>query len=181
MRPAPADTQEVLYDHMMHMVGLIFGVLLTGVLLTLGVSSVFLLSSKGVRGSTRRFNRFLCAYVIILLLNILAFDAEVFILGNGSAIFPSLPPNEIQKLFGIWGKAVGSTTLVIGLMADGILVSSSWNPRYRESNKCCFKVWRCLMVQRALGPFSSSKWGNIFWVFPACLWVLMLGMKVNFF
>lgn len=31
------------------------------------------------------------------------------------------------------------------------------------------------MVQKALGPYNSSKWGNMLWAFPACLWILTLG------
>lgn len=124
MRPAPEDFQAVLYDQMVHMIGLLFGTLLTGILLVLGVSSIFLLSSDGDRSLSRR-NRFLCVYITILLLVVLALDAEVFILGNGFAVFFSQPQNRIQEILGVWGKVVGSTALVVALLADGIFVCLS--------------------------------------------------------
>lgn len=124
MRPAPEDFQAVLYDQMVHMIGLLFGTLLTGILLVLGVSSILLLSSDGDRSLSRR-NRFLCVYITILLLAVLAIDAEVFILGNGFAVFFSQPRNRIQEILGLWGKAVGSTALVVALLADGIFVCLS--------------------------------------------------------
>lgn len=124
MRPAPEDFQAVLYDQMVHMIGLLFGTLLTGILLVLGVSSILLLSSDGDRSLSRR-NRFLCVYITILLLAVLAIDAEVFILGNGFAVFFSQPRNRIQEILGLWGKVVGSTALVVALLADGIFVCLS--------------------------------------------------------
>lgn len=124
MRPAPEDFQAVLYDQMVHMIGLLFGTLLTGILLVLGVSSILLLSSDGDRSLSRR-NRFLCVYITILLLAVLALDAEVFILGNGFAVFFSQPQNRIQEILGVWGKVVGSTALVVALLADGIFVCLS--------------------------------------------------------
>lgn len=115
------DTQENLSSQTVSMIGLIFGTLLTGVLLTLGTSSIFLLYSKRDRSTLGR-NRFLCAYIVILLSAVLAFDAAAFILGNGFSILFSQPPNKIQEFFWTWGEAVGSMTLVITLLADGVFV-----------------------------------------------------------
>ncbi len=36
------------------------------------------------------------------------------------------------------------------------------------------------MVQRVLNG-NSSKWGNIFWIFPACLWTVTVGMKKEYY
>lgn len=171
-----ADLQAILHDQTMSMVGLMLGTLLTGILLTLGASSIFLLSSNKDESLLGQ-NRFLCIYVIILLSAVLVFDVEVFVLGNGFSIFLSQPPNKILELFEMWSFTMGSTALAITLLADGIFVclllllsESLFNNRY-------FKVWRCFLVQRTLGPYNSSKWGNIFWAFPACLWILSLGTK----
>ncbi len=38
------------------------------------------------------------------------------------------------------------------------------------------QVWRCFMVQRVLGD-NSLKWGNIFWIFPACIWAVTVGTR----
>ncbi len=106
---------------MVSMIGVLFGVLFTGALLTLAITSILLLSSKGDIQS-----RFFCIYVVILSLLVLVFEAAAFVLGNGAAIFFSHSQIEIQELYGTYGKVIGSTTLVIGLLADGILVRLSW-------------------------------------------------------
>lgn len=124
MPPTPGDAaglQAVLHDQTMFMVGLMLGTLLTGILVTLGASSIFLLASNGDKILLGQ-NRFLCVYIIVLLLTVLVFDAEVFILGNGLSIFSSQPPNKILELFGIWSVAVGLTSLAITLLGDGIFV-----------------------------------------------------------
>ncbi len=133
MLPTLQDAQ-ILYGQMVSMIGVLFGVLFTGVLLTLGVSSILLLSSGGDTSSSGQ-SRFLCVYLIILSSTVLAFDAATFVLGNGVAIFFSHSPIEIQEFYGTCGKAVGSTTLVIGLMADGLLVRLPRYLPYRITNK----------------------------------------------
>ncbi len=121
MDPTPEGIQNALDDQMVAMIGHLFGVLLTGVLLTLGVFSVPLLSSKGDQSILSQ-NRILRGYIIILSLAILALDAEAFVLGNGLTIFFSRPQDRLQEFSRIMGKVVGSTTLAVGLMANGILV-----------------------------------------------------------
>ncbi len=107
---------------MMESMGLLFGTLLTGVLLTLRISSLFLLSSRRADRNLLRRNRFLRVYIIILLLTVLTFDAEVFALVNGAAVISSQSHNALQRFVGTLGWALGATTMVIALFGDGILV-----------------------------------------------------------
>ncbi len=103
---------------MMRMIGLLLGSLLTGALLALGIASLPLLSLRGGDKNLLRRNRFLCAYIIMLLPIVLVFDAEGFLVTNGNDIFFSQPQNTIQK---VWCP----TLVVIILLADGVLVRLS--------------------------------------------------------
>ncbi len=109
---------------MMEMIGLLLGTLLTGVLLTLGISSLFLLSSNGGDRNLLRRNHFLRVYIIILLSTVVVFDAEGFVLVNSSIII-SQPLDMLQKFLGMWAKVVGITSMVSVLLADGVLVRLS--------------------------------------------------------
>ncbi len=122
MHSTTENVQAILNDQMVQMIGPLFGILLTGILLTLGVSSLFLLSSKGGNRDLSMRNQLLRTYVVILLLAVLALDAEAFVMGNSVAIFFSHPQIQIQEFRVILGQVVGSTTLAIGLLADGLLV-----------------------------------------------------------
>ncbi len=116
------EFQAYLNILMTNMVGLLVGALLTGILLSLGISSLFLLSSKGRDRNLLRRNRFLRVYIIILLSTVLIFDAEAFVGVNRVAIFFSQPRHTAQELTGIWAKVLGLTTAAIVLLADGVLV-----------------------------------------------------------
>ncbi len=175
------DFQAILNGQMMNSIGLLLSTLSTGILLSLGISSLFLLSSRGEDRSLLRRNRFLRIYIIISLLTVLALDVEVFVLVNETTIFEffSQPQSAYDKFERIWTKVSGTTMLVIVILADGVLVRLPVIFFLGLSTERCFKVWRCFMVQKALGPYSSSKWGNMFWVFPVCLWIISLGTNGN--
>ncbi len=181
MHPITEDSVQASSNvQMMQMIGLSFGILLTGIFLTLGISSLLLLSfERGNRNFLRR-NHFLCVYIIVLLLTVPTFEAERFIVVNSSTIFFSQPQDTLHKILGIWGIVSGLTTVIIVLLTDGVLVRLSHYSPSILLNERSFKVWRCFMVQKALGPFNSSKWGNVFWIFPVCLWILTLGMDKKF-
>ncbi len=123
MDPIPVDptfVQAILSSQMMQMMGLLLGTLLTGILLTIGISSLFLLSSfKREHGALSRRNRILRVCVIVLLLAVPSFGAGVFVLLNGNVVFFSQPQGALTRF---WGKVVASTTMVIILLADGLLV-----------------------------------------------------------
>ncbi len=121
------DFEATLNDQLMESIGLLLGTLLTGALLSLGIHSLFLLSSRVGDRSLLRLNRLLCAYIIILLLSVLAYDTGVFVVVNETAIFNlfSQPLNAIRKTKGILFIVVGSTSAVIPLLADGVLVRLS--------------------------------------------------------
>lgn len=117
--------QANLKGTMTRMIGLLLGTLLTGILLTLGISSLFLLASRrGDRNLLRR-NRFLRAYIIILLMTMVLFDTGVFVGVDSIALFFYRPQDTLQKFIEIWGKVMGTTTLFAILWADGVLVRLS--------------------------------------------------------
>ncbi len=153
MRSTAEDLQAILNDQMMQMIGPQIGVLVTGILLALGASSLFLLSSNGDNNLSVR-NRFLRAYIVILLLAVLALDAEAFVMGNNVAIFFSRPQIELQELRVIWGQVVGSTTLLIGLLSDGLLVRSSCHPSFVRPFKRAspLRSGGVFWFKRPLGP-----------------------------
>lgn len=124
MRLTTEDFEAILNDQLMESIGFLLGTLLTGALLSLGIHSFFLLSPRAGDGSLLRPNCLLRAYIIILLLTVLAFDAGVLLVVNETAIFNFLsqPPDTIQKFKGMLFNVVGSTTMVVVLLADGVLV-----------------------------------------------------------
>ncbi len=119
---AADSLQTYLNGLMVDMVGLLLGTLLTGVLLSLTISSLPLLSSRGGDKNLLKRNQFLRVYIIILLSAVLIFEAEVFVVMNSVAIFFSQSQDVVQFFFKIWGKVTGITTAVIVLLSDGILV-----------------------------------------------------------
>ncbi len=121
MRPLTEDSTRTnfLKDQMMQMIGLLLGVLLTGILLTLGISSLFLLSFKGENKNLSRRNRLLRVYIIVLLLVVPIFGAGAFVLLSGDIVFFSQQKDTLERF---WGKVVASTTMAIILLADGLLV-----------------------------------------------------------
>ncbi len=103
--------------------GLLYENQFPGVLLALGVSSLILLSSTRADRNLLTRNRFLRVYIIILLLTVLTFDAEVFVLVNGVDVFNfARSQDALQKFVGMWGRVLGATSMVITLLADGVLV-----------------------------------------------------------
>ncbi len=120
-----ASVQTYLNSLMTNMIGLLLGAVLTGVLLSLGISSLFLLSSKGGDEDSLKRNRLLRTYITILLLTVLIFDAEQFVGLNSVAIFFSQPLDKVQLFSEVWGKVTGTTTIVIVLLADAVLVCLS--------------------------------------------------------
>ncbi len=110
----------------MRIVGILLGTLFTGILLTLGISSLFLLSSRGGDRNLLRRNCFLRAYIIVLLSTALILSAEGFVIVvTDITTFFSLPQDTTHENFEMWGKITGSTMAVIVLLADGILVHLS--------------------------------------------------------
>lgn len=77
----------------------------------------------------------------------------------------------MQKLF----VAVNLFEVVILSMTDGLLVGlTQFSPSRLSSDIHYEQIWRCYMVHKVF-EHSSARWRNIFWAFPACLWVLNIG------
>ncbi len=120
MLPPTGDSfQAYLNAQMVQTIGLLLGALLTGILFSTAISSLFLLSSREVDKNLLRRNRFLCVYIIVLLLTVLIFYAEGFVV---VIIFFSQPQDTAQKMFETWNNVTNPTTGVIILLADGVLV-----------------------------------------------------------
>lgn len=119
------DVAANLSAQMMATIGLLLCTLITGILLAVGTSSLFLLSSGEEERSLLRRNRFLRAYIVIILSTVLVLDAAVFVAINGPTVFKffSQPQNTYQKIVAIWTNVLGSTMVAIILSADGVLVS----------------------------------------------------------
>lgn len=124
MDPAPEVIQVILHTQMIEMIGLLFCVLLTGIVLTLGVASILLLYSQEDRNLLRR-NRILCAYIILLFLLIFCFEAVAFAVDNSFTIFFSQPPNKTLEAVEKLGGVVGATSLASGLLCDAVFVRLS--------------------------------------------------------
>ncbi len=118
------DFEVILNDQAMESIGLLLGALLTGALLTLGISTLFLLPSRAEDGRLLRSNCLLRTYVIISSLSVLAFDAGILVVANETAIlkFFSQSLKVIDKSRGMLFSVVGSTTMIVILLADGVLV-----------------------------------------------------------
>lgn len=156
------------------MVGVLVGVLFSGILVNAGVSSLVLFRAESKRGASSRQGHFLCAYIIALLFLVIAFEAQEFIMCNASIIFRGEPPLKLPNIIGTLLKVANMTLVVILGLTDGLLVSTVILFFPIGAYAIVTKVWRCFMVQRALGNIGS-KWGSAFWIFPACLWGLAVG------
>lgn len=104
--------------HMVTMVGTCIGIFLSGIAVSLGVSSILLFVSKGKALSRR--DCLLCAYTTTLLLLLIAFEAQVFVFFNAPTIFFFRPDNgpAVDSVT----KALFVTVAVIALLTDGLLV-----------------------------------------------------------
>lgn len=126
LRLTTEDIVALLSDQMMETMGLLLCTLITGILLAVGTSSLFLLSSREEERSLLRWNRFLRAYIVIILSTVLVLNAAVFVTVNEPIIgfkFFSQSQNIYQEFVVIWTKVSGSTMVAIVLSADGVLVS----------------------------------------------------------
>ncbi len=165
--------EEFIHSRMTMAIGIAVGVFLSGVAVTLGVSSILLLSSRNEVRSKRHY--FLCIYTTILLLCLVAFETLLFVDSNGAVTFPIQSPKKIQENSFRMAQVLFAILLVIIALVDALLV------RVIVSRPLCWqfshfisKVWRCFLVQKVLGR-GSSNWGHLFWVFPAILWGIALG------
>ncbi len=125
-QPTTEDIVALPSDQMMQNMGLLLCTLITGILLAVGTSSLFLLSSREEKRSLLRRNRFLRAYIVIILSTVLVLNAAVFDTVNEPIIgfkFFSQSQNTYQKFVVIWNKISGSSIVAIVLSADGVLVS----------------------------------------------------------
>ncbi len=119
------DFETTLNALMTQIIGLALGSLLTGILISLGISSLFLLSSRKGDRSLLRQNRLFSAYIITSLSAVLALEAGVFVAikdATASELF-SQPQNTYRQLEGIWNRVAMA---VIILSADGVLVCLSY-------------------------------------------------------
>lgn len=143
-----------MHVQLMYGIGLSIGILLTGGLISFGISCLFLLSG-GHDSRTRKQHRLLRVYIVALLFLVIPFVVAEFINSNAFVIFYiHSTPSQADRTFGFLTFFVDLTPVLVGSLTDGLL------------------VWRCYMVQRLALYHNPKRWQNIFWIFPACLWVV---------
>jgi hypothetical protein len=153
-------------------IGIFIGAVFTGGLITSGIACIFFLSTKN---SMPRQSRCLQIYVIFLILMVLAFDTLVIITSNETTIFCVYTEEQAASMYDELGGFDIIFTIAVAALTDGILVRSL---SYDSTSALLlltlfFQVWRCFMIQRVLGR-NPSWWGNLFWVFPTCLWCITM-------
>ncbi|KAF5349705.1 hypothetical protein D9756_008978 [Leucocoprinus leucothites] len=78
---------------------------------------------------------------------------------NSFVIFSlRLTPKQVNQSLALLVFFVSAIPVSVAALTDGLL------------------VWRCYQVQKlSVGGHSPKRWQNIFWIFPACLWGLIVG------
>ncbi|KAF9440880.1 hypothetical protein P691DRAFT_767093 [Macrolepiota fuliginosa MF-IS2] len=153
----PSIPIEILYAlefaQLILSIGVFISALFTGGTIVLGIACLFLLSSD-TRGFSKR-SFLLRAYVVLLLLAVIGLEVAYFLATNSFAAFHV---RSIGQLFSnswtaMLGLLIGLTPAIVTGITDGLL------------------VWRCYAVHQAFEQ-APSTWRNIFWIFPALLWIL---------
>lgn len=158
-----------MHSEVVAIVCLYVGAFLTGIAVMLGISSILLFFSR--RGAQPKQHYFLCIYTITVLLLLVTYEVQGFIIIIREFLF------QVQIDGSSLASIVGCMTLVLLVAStDGLLVRVKVPRSNNIFSHFLSKVWRCFLVQRALSR-GSSKWGNLFWIFPACLWGITTGMK----
>ncbi len=116
-----------LHFRLMVMVGVTISVFFSGILVTLGITSLklFMLSSK--RELLSRQAHFLVAYTTILLFLVVVFEVQVFIACNAQIIFFQSPGRAVEAT----RVLLSISTVILAVMwglTDGLLVSMWWHP-----------------------------------------------------
>ncbi|KAF5349662.1 hypothetical protein D9756_008964 [Leucocoprinus leucothites] len=150
------DVYNNMHIQLVHTIGVSIGVLLTGGLISFGISCIFLLSG-GHDPETSKQQRLLRVYIIVLLFLVTAFIIAEFLNSNAFVIFYiHSTPSQVDRSSRLLTFFVNITPILVGALTDGIL------------------VWRCYMIQKLALCYNPKIWQHIFWVFPACLWVLTI-------
>lgn len=111
-----AEHQEMLWS-----IGLAAGVLFTGGLIVLGISCLFLLSSKS--GGSAKQRRLLQVYVIVLILAVLFHETTFFLTVNIVGAFQPESKKELDKVTKALAVCLDLSPVIIVCMADGLFVS----------------------------------------------------------
>ncbi|KAF9444486.1 hypothetical protein P691DRAFT_778218 [Macrolepiota fuliginosa MF-IS2] len=147
-----AETYNFFHDQMVWEIGIATGFLLTGGLITLWISCIFLLARGKQRAS--RQHLFFRIYITALLFLVISLEIEELLRLFCSVIFPNQIGQQ-QKMLNILTILTSLTPVAIGALTDGLL------------------VWRCFVIyQRLRHSLLPVKGGCIVWIFPVCLWVL---------
>lgn len=149
----PAQSTAIIKQTEMNwVIGMIFGSLCYGALLTVGLSCLKALRSLPRHGGSWNQRRVLMVHVSLLLLLNTVLQVKTF-RQNLIAIFET-PPESLTyfylDMFNILVVAVLALT-------DGLL------------------VWRCYMVQKVLLGGRPARWNHLCWIIPSVLWFIFLG------
>lgn len=166
---------DVEYMEMGITAGIVVGSVFAGALIVLGIICFLLLSSEN--GGSPRQRTLLRTYVVILLPLIIGLQLTYFFVANFLGFFhPSSSTEMTNDLMIKLRFPADLLPVIVAAMTDGLFVSHISN---EKSEVHCLnqhiKIWRCYMVQRSLKQ-GSIQWQHIFWILPACIWVLTLGM-----
>ncbi|KAF9441174.1 hypothetical protein P691DRAFT_766624 [Macrolepiota fuliginosa MF-IS2] len=142
-------------DHYMTLMTMVaIGFLLTGGLITLGISSVLLLA-KGKKRAPPKQHYFLCIYVIALLLVTAGCEVGMLLEVDGIITLRlQSPHDEAQEPSDPTTTLIPLTQTAVYALTEGLL------------------TWRYFMIYQELRHSLLAKCGHIVWIFIACLWVL---------
>lgn len=120
--PAGEDQSTFLHDEMVHMIGNSIGILLTGITLTLGISSILLLSSKR---PLPKQDKFLRAFTIVLLVLAVALQALTLLITFLLLLSPSYSPDKRSKDNMRLTMTSDMTLAIIAGLTDGLMVRTT--------------------------------------------------------
>ncbi|KAF5349727.1 hypothetical protein D9756_008956 [Leucocoprinus leucothites] len=149
------EVNTYLHSRLLFNIGLSIGILLTGGLVSFGISCVFLLSGNK-DPETLTQHRLLRAYIIALLFIVTGFVIEEFLRWSELGPYSHSTPSQADRSSRLLTFAINVTPVLVAALTDGLL------------------VWRCYMVQKLVLWYSPKGWKNAFWIFPACLWCLTI-------
>lgn len=172
----PKEIRILFHEQMISSIGPSLGILFAGGLLTLSMICIFLLSPKGKEASKQQ--RLLRIYVVVVVAFVLAFQLLAFLSVNSPAFIDPGPKHDLPDVVYAVDITMNSLPVIVGGLIDGLLVNKADFVVSLCNTDDIFKVWRCFMVQRALGP-NYPKLRAAFWIFPMSLWSTTIRMSTS--
>lgn len=134
-------------------IGTSISIFLSGMTVVLGFSSILLLSSK--KRPVSRQDSLLRIYTVVLLFLAVAFQIQYLFNMDLFIVLSFEGVKKGDEILATSTMAIDATLIFVFTLTDGLLVRLVL-PIFFTPVITYLKVWRCFMVQRALGHTSSK-------------------------